>query len=512
MRELPDRRISAVLTVVLLCVTCGLGQNSSAPPQPTGQSPQPSLPQPTQQTQTPTPAQAPAPGAAPSPPQAFPGETAPETQSLHILVGRSVVINLQARLRRVLVSNPGVLETITTSPTQLVVTAKAAGTSSLVLWDETGHSRILDVYSDVDVAGLREALQLAFPSENIQISGEQGRVILSGGVSGKAVADDIVKLASSFTKDVVNTLVLPPVPLHGKQILLKVRFAEVDRTKLDAFGLNIISTGALNTPGAISTGQFGPPGFSGTVQGGIPPAAGSRPATAAFTVTDILNIFVFRPDLNLAATIKDLQNKSILQILAEPNLMAMSGQPARFLAGGEFPFPVVQGGTTSGTAVTIQFRPFGVRLEFTGTIGPDNVVRLKVAPEVSTLDFTNALSLSGFTVPAISTRRAETEIELKDGQSFGIAGLLDQRATTQLSKIPGIGDIPILGQLFRSRSVSRSNGELLVLVTPTIVDPLSAPMQEPKGPSFPEKFLGNEKFDSNLPDKNKSDDASKPKP
>ena len=162
----------------------------------------------------------------------------------------------------------------------------------------------------------------------------------------------------------------------------------------------------------------------------------------------------------------------MLQILAEPNLLALNGQKANFLAGGEFPFPVVQGGANVG-AVTIQFRPFGVKLDFTAFVGPDRVIRMHIAPEVSTLDFTQAVTISGFTVPAISTRRAETEMELKDGQSFGIAGLLDNRAQVQLSKIPGIGDIPILGNFFRSRSINRSDSELLVMVTPRIVDPSS---------------------------------------
>ncbi len=172
----------------------------------------------------------------------------------------------------------------------------------------------------------------------------------------------------------------------------------------------------------------------------------------------------------------------MLQILAEPNLMAISGQPAHFLAGGEFPYPVVQGvgGGSGFGAVTIQFKPYGVKLEFTGTIEDDNTIRLKVAPEVSSLDYTNSVTISGFTMPAIQTRRAETEIELKDGQSFGIAGLLDQRTTVQLSKIPGIGDMPILGELFKSRNVNRTNSELIVLVTPTIVDPVSGMVTKPE--------------------------------
>jgi len=187
----------------------------------------------------------------------------------------------------------------------------------------------------------------------------------------------------------------------------------------------------------------------------------------------------------------------------------MNGQKASFLAGGEFPFPVVQGGQNIGV-VTIQFRPFGVRLDFTGNLGENNVVRLHIVPEVSTLDFSNAVTISGFTVPALSTRRAETEIELKDGQSFGIAGLLDNRAQVQLSKIPGIGDIPVLGNFFRSRSVNRSNSELLVLVTPRIVDPTRTEIAPKAPPADPIKFLDNPGFDKDMPARAKEPDTNVP--
>jgi pilus assembly protein CpaC len=200
----------------------------------------------------------------------------------------------------------------------------------------------------------------------------------------------------------------------------------------------------------------------------------------------------------LATTIRALQQKNVLQILAEPNLLAMNGKPAQFLAGGEFPFPVVQGGTNF-TAVTIQFRPFGVRLEFTGQIQKDDVIRLQVAPEVSTLDFTNALTISGFVVPAVSTRRAETEIELRDGQTFGIAGLIDQRTQALMSKIRGIGDIPILGLLFRSKNINRSRTELMVMVTPRIVDPVRTPGAVPGAPKTVIQELDVEKFDRGIP-------------
>ena len=438
---------------------------------------------------------------------------APETQTLHVLAGKSVLINLETRVRRVMVSNPVAIDATATSPTQVVVTAKNPGTSSLILWDQAGQSKMLDVLVDVDVSTLRDAIQQAYPGEPVQVQAEEGRVLISGTVSDPRVSEDLVKMAGVFSKDVINSTI-PAPPRHEKQILLEVKFAEVDRSKLEQFGFNLFSTGALNTPFTTTTQQFSPPtnqasqlagtfgqkvGTGSTTSSTSSSTLSTTAATSvAFTINDLLNVFLFRPDLNLGATLRDLQTKNILEILAEPNLMAISGKPARFLAGGEFPFPVVQGGTNV-SAVTIQFRPFGVRLEFTGYITENNVVRLQVIPEVSTLDFTNSLTISGFTVPAISTRRAETEVELKDGQAFGIAGLLDHRTTVQLNKIPGISDIPILGQLFRSRNVNRSNQELMVLVTPRIVDPVKVAPPPIVLPKAPVPHLNTPGFDRGLP-------------
>ena len=437
---------------------------------------------------------------------------APETQTLHILAGKSLVINMEARLRRVLVSNPAVIEAIATSPTQLVVTAKGVGASSLILWDEGGRSRMLDVLVDLDVAALRDSIQLAYPNEPIQVQAEGDRLIISGAVSSQEVIDNVLKMGGVFSKNAVNSMGLAEPP-HDKQIMLEVKFAEVDRTKLDQFGFNFLSPGGLNTFGALSTQQFGAPtggGGGGTGQTQITGTIGGKlgGASSTFSVTDILNVFLFRPDLNIAATIRALEQRNVLQILAEPNLMAINGRPARFLAGGEFPFPVVQGGTNF-TAVTIQFRPFGVRLEFTAVVTKDNTIRLQVSPEVSTLDFTNALTISGFLVPAVSTRRAETEIELRDGQTFGIAGLIDQRTQAQLSKIKGIGDIPIIGHLFRSRNISRSKTELLVMVTPRIVDPVKTGATAPPPPKPVISDLDKSRFDRDV---SKSDGVASPEP
>lgn len=419
-------------------------------------------------------------------------------EALHILVGKSVVINMEKPVTRVLVSNPAAIDALGTSPTEVVVEAKAAGTSSLILWNQSGASRMLDVTVDLDVSGLRSAIERAYPDQNIQVQADGGRVVLSGLVRDQHQEDDLVKMAGVYSTQVVDSLGLAVAP-HDRQILLEVKVAEVDRTRLDQLGINLLSTGAGNTVAVTGTQQFGP--ISGTSSSGTGTTVTGKPFegfTGTLTLSNILNIFLFRPDINLGAAIQDLEQKSVLQILAEPNLLALSGQKASFLAGGEFPFPVVQGGQALGV-VTIQFRPFGVKLDFTGYVEPDNSVRLHVAPEVSSLDYSNAVTISGFTVPALSTRRAETEIELKDGQPFGIAGLLDQTVQAQLSKIPGIGDLPVLGQFFRSKSNQRTRSELVVLVTPRILDPVRNGGVTPATPKPAIPYVSKPGFDKDLP-------------
>lgn len=426
----------------------------------------------------------------PYPLAAAQGDQGPE--ALHIVVGHSLLIRNSARVKRVLTGNPTVIETVPTSPYELVVTAKQTGGSSLLLWDENGKSRMMDVFADLDLTPLRSALQQTYPDISVEAQSEQGRVVLVGIVPSPAVAEQILKMAGNFSKEVVNGLQVA-LPSRQRQIILKVRFAEADRSKLNAFGINLFSTGAANTIGTVSTQQFGSQTLN--TQGS------TGGVVSQFNLSDLLNIFLFRPDINLGATIKALQEKQVLQILAEPNLMAISGQTAHFLAGGEFPYPVVQYGAGGvGSSITIQFKPYGVKLEFTGTIQDDGSIRLKVAPEVSSLDYTNTITISGFVMPAIQTRRAETEIELKDGQSFGIAGLLDERTTVQLSKVPGIGDVPIIGELFKSRNINRTNSELVVLVTPSIVDPVAGQgLTPPQQVDMPIRSLEKDKFDQHLP-------------
>jgi len=292
---------------------------------------------------------------------------------------------------------------------------------------------------------------------------------------------------------VVNLMEAPAAPTQG-QIVLQVKFAEVDRTNLNQFGVNFFSpgsaaTGSRSTVGSAGTQEFNAPNLNSLSSGNTSTSGGGGAQSLAtnFTFSNLLNIFLFRPDLDLGATIEDLQQRNILQILAEPNLLTATGKEASFLAGGEFPYPVLQASSISN-AVTIQFREYGVRLTFTPTILENGQIHLKVRPEVSALDYSNALTISGFTIPALSTRRVESEMDLNDGQSFAIAGLVDDRVTKILSRMPGIADIPVLGKLFQSTSFNRTKTELLVLVTPRIVRPSSS-SEVPAGPQFPVPFL-----------------------
>ena len=492
-----------ILVVATMAATAQTApQSQTAPEQPAPQqqnAPQQPSSKPAQTVQQPSVSQ----------PQSSPQQNvSSEGQALHILVGKSVVVNVQAPITRVLSSNPSVIETLATSPTEIVVEGRAAGSSSLILWDQSGRSQMLDVVVDVDVAGLRSAIERSYPDQHIDVQADGGRLILTGKVTDPKMIEDLTKMATVYSNQIVNSLSL--AVSHDRQVLLEVKFAEVDRTRFSQVGVNLFSTGAGNTLGSTTTGQFG--GF-GTqhITDVAGPGTHSGPFTSEQTINNVLNIFLFRPDIHFGAVIEALQQKSVLQILAEPNLMAINGQKATFLAGGEFPFPIVQPGN-GFTAVTIQFKPFGVRLEFTGNIASDGTIRLHVAPEVSTLDFTNALAIQGFTVPAISTRRAETELELKDGQSFGIAGLLDNRAQAQLSKVPGIGDIPVLGQLFRSRNINKSNTELLVLVTPHIIDPVHTSTPPPPNPKLSVPFLDRPTFDEHIPGHDKTESAPSPTP
>jgi pilus assembly protein CpaC len=389
--------------------------------------------------------------------------------NLLLTVGKSVVIDNALPMERISVGFGDIVEGTAISPHQLLLNAKTAGVTSLIIWQEGGTRRSFDItvtassfLADRRIKGIQQEIERELPGQSVNLSIENETVFLRGTVKDVTSADRAVSIASTLGKTV--NLLYVDVPPPEAQILLRVKFASIDRNTSTQLGLNILSTGAANTIGSATTQQFSPLSFS--------PIQNSTPITA--TIADALNLFFFRPDLNLGATIAALQVKGLLQILAEPNVLAQNGKQASFLAGGEFPFPSVSTGTGGAPMVTIQFREFGVRLTFTPTITPRGTIHLEVAPEVSALDFTNGLSVSGFIVPALTTRKLDTQVELSEGQSFAIGGLLDNRTTQTLEKIPFIGDIPLLGKFFQSKSVSKQNTELIVIVTPELVRPIRA--------------------------------------
>jgi pilus assembly protein CpaC len=414
----------------------------------------------------------------------------PGGDPLRVMVGKSILINTTERLKRVSVTDPAVADALVVTPTQVLVNGLSPGEVSLLIWDESERSRSFDLRVDVDITAASEEIHRLFPNEQINVTPSRSAIVLSGHVTTEDVAKHAAALASAYSKNVVNVLTFGPV--GAEEVLLEVKFAEVDRTALTQLGFNLLSTGSGNTIGSTTTGQFG--GVTGN--GSITDTGSSSPFPNSATVSNVLNLFFFNPQVHLGAVIEALKTQNLLQILSEPNLIAMNGKEASFLAGGEFPFPVAQQNASGIATVTIQFREFGVRLKFTPVIQPNGNIHLHVAPEVSTLDFADAVTVAGTTIPAISTRKADTEFELQDGQSFVIAGLIDNRVTNVDNKVPGLGDLPIIGNFFKSKSDQKSNSELMVLCT---VHRISSSAQAPAGPSMPVKNLDKSKFDGKKP-------------
>ncbi len=405
------------------------------------------------------------------------------TEELRLTVGRSLVIDYPADIARISTSNPEVVDAVAVSKREVLLNAKSTGLSSVIIWSRAGDRVLFSVTVDQNLDSIRTLLKETFPGEAIDVRAARESLALTGHASTSVIAERALALVTPLAKGVVNNLQIAPAAAD-KQIVLKVKFAELNRSVISQFGVNLLSTGALNTPGLVSTGQFSaatPSKLSGVIPGKV------TGTTSEFSITDALNIFAFRPDLNLAGMIKALQNEGVLQILAEPNLVTTDGKQASFLVGGEFPVPVLQGGANAG-AVTIQFREFGIRLTFLPASTEHNTVKMYVKPEVSSIDLANGVTFSGFSIPALSTRRMETNIELGLGQSFVIAGLLDDRVTDTMMRIPGLANIPILGVLFRSKSQNKAKTELIVMVTPEITYPLQ-PGQPKPTINMPKEFL-----------------------
>ena len=406
----------------------------------------------------------------------IPASFAQHAEEVRATVGRSLVLDYPTGIARISTSNPEVVDAMAVSSREILLHAKGLGSATVIVWSKTGQRTFYNLSVDQNLEPIRSLMKATFPKEDIRVEAARDSVSLVGNVSTQQIADKATALATPLARTVVSNLRATPAGIE-KQIILHVKFAEVGRSAGFSFASNVISTGALNTPFRTTTGQF--PAPSPDTIGG---SSGTR-----FTLSDALNVFAFRPDLNLGALVQLLQNQGVLQILAEPNLVTSNGKEASFLVGGEFPVPVLQGGGASG-AVTVQFREYGIRLTFLPTLTENKTIKLYVKPEVSTIDMSAGVVFNGFTIPALATRRMETNIELGEGQSFAIAGLIDDRVSDSIAKIPGLANIPILGTLFKSKKETKSKSELLVVVTPEITT-AAGTMQAAVHPAMPKTFL-----------------------
>ena len=391
---------------------------------------------------------------------------------LTFTVGKSLIIDSPLNIQRVSVANGEMVEAVAVNPKEVLLNGKITGETSLIVWQQNGNRLVYDLtvrMSPLKLEAVREQIAREFPDSDINVTFDNDTAFVRGGVKDVIASERVMAIATTLGKAV--NLLRVEVPPVETQILLKVRFANVDRAASSDLGVDLAST-ALNQNATTTTGQY--------------PGVGIN-ATGSLTLSNALNIFLFRKDLNLGATIQALETKRLLETLAEPNVLAINGKPASFVSGGEFPFPMVQGGASVG-AVSIAFREYGIRLNFLPVITPRGTIRLQVAPEVSALDYANALTFEGYTIPALTTRKVQTEVELESGQSFVIAGLLDNELTETLNRIPGLANIPLLGKLFQSRARSKNNTELLVIVTPEVVRPVPVGQPAPEL-NYPQPFL-----------------------
>ena len=388
-----------------------------------------------------------------------------------LTAGRSTVLNTDFDVTRIAVTNPGVADATVVQPREILIDGKAPGTISLIIWGGTRRMQY-DIVIEQPISSLEQQLKQLFPAETIGVAINADAIVLSGRVSSTEVMLRAAEVAhaSAPKANVINMMTVPGGN-GAQQVMLQVRFAEVNRralTELDASFFTGVR-GYKNWTGRTTTEQFPAPDFEDD----------------KLVFSDFLNLFLFNNKYNVGTLIKALKQKGYFQSLAEPNLIAYNGQEASFLAGGEFPVPFVTGGTSN--AISIQFKEFGVRLNFKPTIAGD-LIRLHVRPEVSSLDFNNGILLEGFRIPAITARRAETEVELRDGQSFAIAGLINNEAQNDVAALPILGQLPIIGNLFKSKADRKERTELLVIVTPRLVRPLN-PDEVPPLPTLPTRFL-----------------------
>src|SRR5580704_11942544 len=385
-------------------------------------------------------------------------------EDIRLTVGKSVVIDYPTDIRQISTSNPDILDASPVTTREILLNGKGLGSATLVVWSKSGQRTFYNCTVDLNLDPLRRMLKESFPMDDIQIRTSRDTISLNGSVRTKEEADRMIAVAGSFAKTVVNNLGVN-VGMSEKQILLRVKFAELDRTKEVQFGINLLGSPGGTAIGS-ATGQFPNGGFTGSAAVG---AGGVSSGT--FSITQALSIFAFDPKLNIGAFIQALESQSILQTLAEPNLVTTNGKEASFLVGGQFPVPVVQGGSGAG-AVTVQFREFGIRLKFLPVLTDHTTIKMHLSQEVSTLDPADGVTLNGFVIPALSTRRADTDVELSEGQSFVVAGLVNNQEQEIFTKIPILGSLPIIGYLFKTKDETKKRTDLVVLVTPEVTQPL----------------------------------------
>ena len=388
-----------------------------------------------------------------------------EAIAVNVLVGQSRVINFDRPVGRFSVSNPEIAEAVLVTPDQVLVNGKAFGQVNFIAWEQGGGQfLVFDVYVRANLSLIDSQIRALFPKDDIRLSQANGSVVISGSVSNAATAAQVQSVIEAANFKTVNMLTSPTS--NATQIQLQVRVAEVNRTKLRDYGTSYTALPRGGTGGYINSGN-GPTVLGDTT---------TSPAGAVldYLIQPALNLFIFNRQINTAAMLRVLRTEGAFRELAEPNLIAMNGQQASFLAGGEFPVPVLQmSGSGGGNGITIVWKEYGIRLNFKPTIIDEDHIRLELEPEVSTIDFNNGVRFNGFVVPALRTRRAKTGVELRDGQSFALAGLLDTSETKSLSRIPVVSDIPVIGALFKSKSFERKETELMFIVTAHLVTPVS---------------------------------------
>lgn len=368
--------------------------------------------------------------------------------------GQSALVTLPRAAERIHIADAEIADYVPVSPREVLLYGKAVGSTSLLIWDAAGRVQMFTVEVPADVAALERHLRNLYPGTDVTVTASGSTVILSGTIRDPGIVRRMIEIARATGATVINNVQAP----SAQQILLHVRIAEVARSVVEALGTDLF---VLN-PQRLDQ------------------AFGREADKIVETLSEgIVRLFLLGEDVQLDAVIRALKGTGEFRSLAEPNLVALEGEEATFLAGGEFPYPVAQAG--AGQAITIQWREFGVRLSFVPNVTNIGTIRLRVAPEVSSLDFANALTFQGFQVPAIATRRAESEVELRPGQHLAIAGLLDNELQQQVDRIPFLGHLPVIGALFRSRSGRQRQTELLVVVTPHIVEPVDMPIPVPPG-------------------------------